>query len=180
MALSAEERKVYAAAYYAANAERLRAYQAAYRRANPANPTKEQARHAGYYAANAERLRAYRVVNAEKIKARGAAYRAANAEKINARHAARVKANPAKRNAKKAKREATKLQATPAWADFGKIGVVYAKAQEWGMEVDHIVPLRSKKVCGLHTWDNLQLLIPLENIGKGNRHWPDMAEHYGD
>lgn len=40
--------------------------------------------------------------------------------------------------------------------------------------VDHIVPLRSPLVCGLHCEANLTVIPPLENQSKGNRHWPDM------
>jgi len=34
--------------------------------------------------------------------------------------------------------------------------------------VDHIVPIISEKVCGLHVLENLQYLTPLENSFKGN------------
>ena len=79
-------------------------------------------------------------------------------------------------NAMNAKRRAQKLRATPAWyeQDRDKVDLIYAKAQEFGFFVDHIVPLQSKKVCGLHTWANLQLLAPEVNISKGNRRWPYM------
>lgn len=40
--------------------------------------------------------------------------------------------------------------------------------------IDHIVPLNSPIVCGLHAWTNLQVISYRENIGKGNRYWPDM------
>jgi hypothetical protein len=43
-----------------------------------------------------------------------------------------------------------------------------------GTHVDHIVPLVSKFVCGLHCEANLQLLPGPENQRKGNRVWPDM------
>ena len=65
-------------------------------------------------------------------------------------------------------------QATPLWADLNAIGDVYMEAAYMQMQVDHIVPLRNPLVCGLHVWDNLQLLDALKNNQKGNRHWPDM------
>ena len=73
-----------------------------------------------------------------------------------------------------ARRRAAKLQATPAWADQDKIKFIYAQAAELGMHVDHIVPLKSKLVCGLHNEFNLQVLTGVDNLKKGNRHWPDM------
>lgn len=40
--------------------------------------------------------------------------------------------------------------------------------------VDHIIPLRSSLVCGLHCAGNLQVITALENHVKGNRVWPNM------
>lgn len=73
-----------------------------------------------------------------------------------------------------ARRCAAKLQATPTWADPLAIKSIYAQASEAGVHVDHIVPLRSKLVCGLHVEHNLQLLAAGPNRSKGNRYWPDM------
>lgn len=77
-------------------------------------------------------------------------------------------------NAAVAKRKAIKKQAVPKWADLNVIKEVYIEAKYMQMHVDHIVPLLSPLVCGLHVWDNLQLLDARTNISKGNRVWPDM------
>jgi hypothetical protein len=80
---------------------------------------------------------------------------------------------------KSAARRAAKLLATPSWADQEKIATFYIEAQrltfETGIQhdVDHIVPLKSKLVCGLHVETNLQILIGAENKSKGNRTWPN-------
>jgi hypothetical protein len=69
---------------------------------------------------------------------------------------------------------ASKLQATPSWADLSKIKEFYITADGLQMltgeyfHVDHIVPLRSLLVCGLHTPDNLQILPRTDNLTKGN------------
>ena len=40
-------------------------------------------------------------------------------------------------------------------------------------EVDHIVPIVSEDVCGLHTPYNLAVIKKSLNQSKGNRYWPD-------
>lgn len=72
------------------------------------------------------------------------------------------------------RRRAKKKQAVPAWVDESLIKTVYEKARGLGGHVDHIVPLSSKLVCGLHCWDNLQILPPEMNQIKNNSEWPDM------
>lgn len=83
--------------------------------------------------------------------------------------------NPGKINAETAKHRAKKAQATPNWAELDKIKIVYEKAQ-WlakltGLcyHVDHIIPIAGEKVCGLHVWENLQILEKGLNQSKGNR-----------
>lgn len=67
-----------------------------------------------------------------------------------------------------AMRYAALTQSTPKWADKKAIRQVYLNCPE-GMHVDHIVPIRGKKVCGLHVPWNLQYLPPADNLLKGNR-----------
>ena len=88
--------------------------------------------------------------------------------------------NKDKVNHLSAKKRATKLQATPSWANEFFISEAYSLAQErtektginW--HVDHIVPLRSKKVCGLHCEFNLQVITAKQNMHKHNNTWPNM------
>lgn len=93
--------------------------------------------------------------------------------------AAWVANNRAKWNSKTARHNATKLRATPKWAAPEKVEEFYFAADFLGMvtgewyHVDHIVPLQSKLVCGLHTEQNLQVLPASDNLRKSNRHWPD-------
>lgn len=77
-----------------------------------------------------------------------------------------------------ARRTAAKLRSIPAWANHAKIKAIYAEAdrltRETGIihEVDHIYPLQSKVMCGLHWEANLQILPRSENRSKSNRRWP--------
>lgn len=75
---------------------------------------------------------------------------------------------------RKAIRRAAKLKATPLWFESDKVAIIYQKAKELHCQVDHVVPLQSALVCGLHCWANLQLLPENINKSKGNREWPDM------
>ena len=80
--------------------------------------------------------------------------------------------HPEKETAARAHRSADQL--APAWGNKPMIRVVYAKARHYGMEVDHIVPLKHPLVSGLHVWHNLQLLDRNLNRVKKNVAWPEM------
>lgn len=85
------------------------------------------------------------------------------------------RANRPHRAAEENKRRAKKLQRTPAWADLKKIEKVYEEARFMTLlmgepyHVDHVVPLRGRRVSGLHVHNNLQILPGIENVRKGNR-----------
>jgi hypothetical protein len=108
------------------------------------------------------------------------AYYLANKEVIIERCLQWAKNNAARCAARAMQRIAIKNLATPTWADISKIQEIYQLAERKRIEsgemwhVDHIVPLKSKTVCGLHVACNLQLLRAAENVAKSNRHWPDM------
>ena len=106
-------------------------------------------------------------VTKEKKRITTAAWQKANPEKV---AAARLKQKTnGNDRIKAARRRASKKNATPAWADLELIRDVYIEAQYMQMDVDHIYPLKGKTVCGLHVWENLQLLPKTINIKKGNR-----------
>jgi uncharacterized protein YdaU (DUF1376 family) len=76
-----------------------------------------------------------------------------------------------------ANRNAAKLNATPSWlskAQHEEIASIYAKAAlrtaETGIkhEVDHVIPLRGKLVCGLHAPWNLRVIEAYKNRQKSN------------
>jgi hypothetical protein len=118
----------------------------------------------------------WRSLNKEKNKK----YRDSRKEKLSAEFKEYYKNNKHKFNAYSAKRKAQKIQATPSWADTNSILDFYECCKAFSLytgkeyHVDHIVPLQSKLVCGLHCEANLQILASSENIRKSNRHWPDM------
>tara|TARA_R110002020_G_C16090122_1_gene757821 strand:- start:230 stop:664 length:435 start_codon:yes stop_codon:yes gene_type:complete len=97
-----------------------------------------------------------------------------SSREINNRYSRSAKGRVA-HNAAGAKRRATKLQATPDWADQQAIKCMYALASKLNkitgsnLEVDHIVPLQGKNVCGLHVEHNLQLLDKKLNVSKSNK-----------
>jgi hypothetical protein len=113
--------------------------------------------------------------NAVKIKNMVAIYRNLNKEKANQS----IKKSKAKKQEKykaiKAKYKSIKLNAIPKWADLEKISCLYSVAamlNKYGNQkyhVDHIIPLKNKNVCGLHTYENLRVISALENLKKGNK-----------
>jgi len=80
--------------------------------------------------------------------------------------------------AKSALRRVIKSYATPSWlTDDGNeiIQNLYERcaclSESTGIHhnVDHIIPLQSELVCGLHVPSNLRIITKLENLSKGNK-----------
>lgn len=129
--------------------------------------------------------------NPEKVRATKAAYRERNRDTAVAWHRFRRlvepeknyeiqlryrEANPEVYAAAQARRRAAELQATPKWADQGKITWFYAEAARrtavlgHPYEVDHIVPLQGVLVSGLHVEHNLRVVPRPVNRRKSNKH----------
>lgn len=132
-----------------------------------------------YYKNNKERIDAVKNAWKAKNKEKCAGYTRATyfKDKNPSRRAAAAykKRHPDRHCAAQGARRARKLQASPSWADDGKIKEIYREAGEMGKEmgiihhVDHIVPLQGMLVCGLHVESNLQILTAHENQVKSNR-----------
>src|SRR5271165_3970669 len=101
-----------------------------------------------------------------------------NREECRRRSSLYDKEHKPQRAAREACRRATKLNATPSWLTEEhkkQIELLYIERDRLRSEkgimyhVDHIVPLISDMVCGLHVPWNLQVLSAVDNIKKGNR-----------
>jgi len=87
--------------------------------------------------------------------------------------------NPGWMAAQCAKRRSIKLQATVSWdeelteflsEEAHHLRGLRDNATKIVWNVDHIVPLQGNTVCGLHVWNNFQVIPASLNISKGNRH----------
>lgn len=133
---------------------------------------------------NKERVYAVRKIykekNAEAFRTYSVEYRAKHSERLKELAAKWTSENMGIKAAATARRRATKIRATPKWADLEFIKKYYILARKLTKEtgikanVDHVVPLQSKIVCGLHCEANLSITTEKLNKRKGNLWWPDM------
>ena len=140
----------------------------------------------------------YRQTNKRAVSAAKARWAAANPVRVReikdaywkrgkpnilSRMAAWKRAHPRHRDTDNVSRRLAHKNATPAWANKFFIEEAYDLAAlrtkikcggvaKW--HVDHIVPLRHPRVCGLHVEHNLRVIPAVQNIAKGNRYWSGM------
>ena len=104
---------------------------------------------------------------------RCAVYKHNNKDKAKAAYDIWYSNNKHIRAAASAKRRAAVKQAIPKWLteeQIKQITEMYKTASKAGMQVDHIVPLQHKTVCGLHVPWNLQILSAIDNRHKNNKY----------
>jgi hypothetical protein len=106
-------------------------------------------------------------------------YRKNNTEKLRKREADYRKRNNDNIVALRKKRRYSEMNALPSWLsneDLDKIKLVYEKAKwlesvtGFKYDVDHVIPINGKNVCGFHIWENLQILERSLNRRKYNKY----------
>lgn len=120
----------------------------------------------------------YHSKNKEALAEKSKIYRERHKDVIRARIRSWSSQNQHRRTALQQKRKARKLQAVPCWhGEFDDLvwmeaaDLVRLRRTSTGVEwaSDHMVPLLSRAACGLHVWNNCQV-IPWElNQSKNNR-----------
>lgn len=102
-----------------------------------------------------------------------------NRATVNARIKNWKEANQDKVRTQTATRRALKKQAQPMWVNSSDLLRIYGQAKRLSdmigivYHVDHIVPLQSESVCGLHVPWNLQIIPAWQNLQKQNKHSND-------
>lgn len=151
--------------YYEKHKEKIKKYVKEWEESNKEHISKRKRQ---YYQKNKEvikkRVNEYYYDNKESIKISRKEYRRKNKKEINRKNIVNVRL-----------RQTRKRQAVPPWYEHDSVMTLYDEAQriteETGVihHVDHIVPLKSNLVCGLHCIDNLQIIPATENLSKSNK-----------
>lgn len=148
------------------------------------NPEKVKIIHKRWVSKNLDKVRqaknARNKLNPEPARKRVAAWNAKNPIRRKEAAAKYRKENQGKIRTYQVIRRSASILATPKWANEFYIDEIYNLAKlrssvtGFAWDVDHIVPIQSKLVCGLHVESNMQVIPSKENKKKSNRHWPDM------
>ncbi|RSV15660.1 hypothetical protein CA235_07340 [Sphingomonas sp. ABOLF] len=107
-------------------------------------------------------------------------WKAKNADRVAAYARDYVRANRAIKAAAAARYSARKRRAIPAWADQAAIRSFYVEAARLTAltgvehEVDHVLPLAGRTVCGLHVETNLRVIPAVDNRRKYNKFSADI------
>lgn len=172
-----EATTAYNKAYYKANREKLLSANKVWHERNAEKAKARSQRQSAMRSAMRAALRAQKTVDlvavAEQRRIRTLEYM----REYLKRNPEKAKAWAAQSNRKRA---GAKYQHRPKWANMFFIEEVYGLCKlrdettgiKWN--VDHIVPIKSATVCGLHSEQNLAVIPSRLNASKGNRYWPDM------
>lgn len=106
--------------------------------------------------------------NPDMVNAKSRRWKEQNSEHCKAYAKQQKRVKRAYYTALQANRRAAQYNATPPWADREAILRTYENCPT-GYEVDHIVPLLGKNVCGLHVSWNLQIIPKSDNRSKSNK-----------
>ena len=106
--------------------------------------------------------------NKEYVNLKQKEYYESHKEEVIQRTTQYTKEHPEIRKAIKIKSQTERNLRVPLWTDCEEILEVYKNCPK-NKTVDHIIPLKGKKVSGLHVSWNLQYLPLIDNIKKGNK-----------
>lgn len=143
------------------------------------NKEKEATRHRDYYQRNRakvdERKRQYTAENIDLIKARAQKYRDSRRDELREKARAYYRKNKPKYAARTRARQVAIARSCRDFSLGFGVKFLYTTSaylstttmERW--HVDHIVPLKNPKVCGLHVLANLRVVPAVDNLKKNNK-----------
>ena len=161
-----EDRKAYKKQWYENNIEKKKAY--------------DKQRYLQNKEKILENVKIYNKTNKEQKSLYSKSYRLKNAKKLSEYKKIYYKFYSENNRgfiAQKNRRRKKQLKEcqTPLWVDLKKINIIYKQAKRLSIiegrqyHVDHIIPLNSKIVSGLHVIENLQIILAKDNLIKSNK-----------